>query len=214
MTTSAIDPTSILNTTPVSTTQATAKNTMTGSDFIKVMLAQLQQQDPLNPQDSGQLLTQMSDIASLQTNQTLSSTLTGMNLQQSIGSGANMIGKSVQGVDGTGAAVTGTVTSVSVQGQSVSLQLDSNTTLPINNVTSITNPAADTIPAGTTPVTAATDPASASAALASLLASLGGTANTPTPATTPTLIPPAPLTSPVNNGVTAPSGSGGTTATN
>lgn len=209
MTTSAIDSTSILNTTPASATPATAKNTMTGSDFIKVMLAQLQQQDPLNPQDSGQLLTQMSDIASLQTNQTLSSTLTGMNLQQSIGSGANMIGKSVQGIDATGASITGTVTSVSVQGQSVSLQLDSNATLPINNVTSITNPAVATAPA-----TAATDQASAAAALANLLASIGGSNTATPPATNPTLNPPAPLTAPVNNGVTATNGSGGTTATN
>jgi len=193
-------------------TPANSLNTMTGSDFVKVMLTQLQHQDPLNPQDSGQLLTQMSDIASLQTNQTLSSTLTGMTLQQSVGSGANMIGKTVDGVDATGAAVHGTVTSVSVQGQAVSLQLDSNATLPIGNVTSITNAvaAAQASTATTAATTAATDPSSTYASLAQLFAGLSGSSNAQAAAAAATA---AAATSPNSTAVAAASGSGGTAAT-
>ncbi len=70
---------------------------MTSSDFLKVMLAQLQQQDPLNPSSSTDLLTQLSQIQSMQANTTLSSTLNGLSLQQSIAAGGNLIGKSRHG---------------------------------------------------------------------------------------------------------------------
>jgi flagellar basal-body rod modification protein FlgD len=126
-------------------TAAAAATTTTGgvsslnsTDFLKIMLAQLQKQDPLNPSSSTDLLTQLSQIQSMQANTTLSSTLNSLSLQQSIGAGGNLIGKSVSGIASDGTTVSGNVTSVTVQNQSVSLQLDSGKSLPLTSVTNIT----------------------------------------------------------------------------
>jgi flagellar basal-body rod modification protein FlgD len=114
------------------------------------MITQLQQQDPTNPTDSNQLLSQMSEISTLQSNSTMQDSLKSLTLQQSIGAGGNLIGKTVQGLDATGTAITGVITSVSVKDQSVSLGLDSGTTLPMANVTSIATPAPAPAAAATT----------------------------------------------------------------
>lgn len=131
---SAISP---LSTSTGSSGKSTALNGMNASDFLNLMIKQLQQQDPLNPTDSNQLLTQMSQIGSLQSNTQLQQTLTQMGLQQSIGASGNLIGKVVNGIDGTGTAVQGTVTSVRVANQKVNLELDTGKELPMTNVTAV-----------------------------------------------------------------------------
>jgi flagellar basal-body rod modification protein FlgD len=110
---------------------------MTGGDFMKVMIAQLQHQDPLDPSKSDQLLTQMSQISQLQSNQAMQTNIEGLTLQQSIGAGGSLIGKTVVGLDETGAQITGVVTSLKVENKQVSLELDTGKALPISSITQI-----------------------------------------------------------------------------
>ena len=138
-------PTTPPTTTPP-TTPAAGLNGMTASDFLNLMITQLQQPDPLTPTDSNQLLTQMSQISQLQSNTQMQNSLQGMTLQQSIGSAGNLIGKTIQGLDDTGNNVQGTVNSVRVVNQKVYLALDSGSVLQMGNVTSIASPPA-TVPA-------------------------------------------------------------------
>src|ERR1051325_11855800 len=86
-------------TTPPTGSSATGLNSMSSGDFLKLMIQQLQQQDPLNPTDSNQLLTQMSQISTLQSNNEMQQSLQSLTLQQSIGSAGNLIGKMIQGID-------------------------------------------------------------------------------------------------------------------
>jgi flagellar basal-body rod modification protein FlgD len=171
------------------TTASGGTASMNSTDFLKIMLTQLQKQDPLNPSSSTDLLTQLSQIQSMQANTTLSSTLNSLSLQQSIGAGGNLIGKSVSGIASDGTSVSGNVTSVTVQNQTVSLQLDSGKSLPLTSVTNITNATAAN-PA----TTAATNPL---ASLASMIPGLSGLVPgaTPTPTPTPTSTATNPLTS-------------------
>jgi flagellar basal-body rod modification protein FlgD len=125
-------------TTPTSSSGSSAAlNTMTGADFLKLMIQQLQQQDPMNPTDSSQLLTQMSQISNLQSNAAMVSSLAGLTLQQSIGAGGNLIGKTITGIDENGNQLQGLVTSVKVVNKKVRLELDSGHDLPMENVTQI-----------------------------------------------------------------------------
>ena len=117
-------------------------NGMTGADFMKVMIAQLQHQDPLDPSKSDELLTQMSQISQLQSNQAMQTDIEGLTLQQSIGAGGNLIGKTVNGLDANGNQLTGVVTSITVQNKVVSLELDSGNSLPLSNVTQIASTSA------------------------------------------------------------------------
>ena len=119
-------------------TQSKNKNfNLKADDFIKMMVTQLQNQDPTKPADNGQLLAQMSQIGQLQSTTTLTDSLKGMVLQNQIGAAGNLIGKAVAGVDGQQNAVRGVVNSVKVQSDGVMLQLDNGNTLSLSNVTDI-----------------------------------------------------------------------------
>ena len=116
------------------------------TDFIKMMITQLQNQDPMEPAKNDQLLAQMSQIGQLQSATSLQQSLQGLVQQNQIGAAAGMICKTVQGLDDNDDPVTGTVTSVSVGKDSVDLELDNGTKLPLTRVTTIspTAPAAPT----------------------------------------------------------------------
>jgi flagellar basal-body rod modification protein FlgD len=174
--------TSATSTSPGSTSSSSASspsNTLTANDFIQFMITQLQNQDPLDPTDSNQMLTQMSEIGQLESATNLQSSLTTMVQQNQIASASGMIGKYIQGTDQSQNQVSGSVTAVQVTTNGVNLTIDSGDTVPLNNVTSITNskPASATGAAGTaattsTPATGTTTNSNVSSAAAALLAAL------------------------------------------
>ena len=106
-------------------------------DFIKMMITQLQNQDPTAPAKNEELLAQMSQIGQLQASTTLTESIKGMVLQNQIGSAGNMIGKSVQGLNDANEQVKGIVNSVRVENDNVMLELDNGKTLALGRVTAI-----------------------------------------------------------------------------
>lgn len=156
---------SLLPTAAVQNSTTGASNSfssLTASDFVQMMVTQLQNQDPLNPTNSQDILAQMSEIGQLQSSSQLQTTLTGTALQNQIGAASALLGKSVQGNDVNNNAVSGTVTSITitqtpanqsptgVATNTVTLNLDSGGALPLQNVTSITPPPAAPVTATTT----------------------------------------------------------------
>ena len=119
------------------TTPSGALNSLNTNDFIKMMLTQLQHQDPLQPETNDQLMSQMSQIGQLQSNTQLQSTLTGLAQQTQIGAASSLMGKQVQGLDSNNNTIKGIVTAVQVSSTGVSLDLDSGKSLSLSNVTSI-----------------------------------------------------------------------------
>ncbi len=117
--------------------QLKSKKQLNASDFINMMVTQLQNQDPMEPTKNSELLAQMSQIGQLQSSTTLQDSLKGLVLQNQIGSAGNLIGKSIQGLDDKNANVAGIVNSVKVQDNSVYLELDTGKTLSLSNVTNI-----------------------------------------------------------------------------
>ena len=81
---------------------------LTTDDFMKLFLAQLQNQDPTKPMDDSQMLSQLSQMSMIQTFENLQKTLTGSQLAQS----SALIGKHVTGTDVNGSPVDGIVSSV------------------------------------------------------------------------------------------------------
>lgn len=106
-------------------------------DFIKMMVTQLQNQDPLSPEKNQDLLAQMSQIGQLQSTTELQDLMKNMSLQGSLGAAGGLIGKVVNGLDTDGAPLSGLVTSVSVAGSDISLELDSGKSLKLTSVTGI-----------------------------------------------------------------------------
>lgn len=106
-------------------------------DFIKMMITQLQNQDPMEPAKNSELLAQMSQIGSLQSSTTLQESLKGIVLQNQIGGAGNLLGKSVQGLNDRNETVKGVVNSIRVEHDKVMLELDSGKTLAMDRVTHI-----------------------------------------------------------------------------
>src|SRR6478752_7143173 len=83
-------------------TQAAAKsNTLNYNDFLKLMIAQLKNQDPLNPTDSTQYMSQIAQFSSVEqainTNSKLDQLLVNSNISQA----STMIGLTLKSPDGT-----------------------------------------------------------------------------------------------------------------
>src|SRR5689334_13619619 len=121
------------------------------ADFIKMMVTQLQNQDPLQPTSNQDLLAQMSQIGQLETSTQLQTVLQGLGLQTQIGSASSLIGKNVEGMDANNNTIHGLVTSVKVQSDGVSLELDSGQSLSLSRVTSISPGTAGTTAAQAAP---------------------------------------------------------------
>jgi flagellar basal-body rod modification protein FlgD len=107
---------------------------------MQFLITQLQNQDPLDPTSSDEMLTQMSEIGQLESSDDLQTDLSGMVQQNQVSAAASMIGKSVQGTDQNQNPVSGNVTAVQVTTNGVNLQLDSGSSVALSAVTSITAP--------------------------------------------------------------------------
>ncbi|MBA3313085.1 MAG: flagellar hook capping protein [Planctomycetota bacterium] len=108
----------------------TGFNALTSADFLKLLVTQLQNQDPTEPVGNEELLNQLSMMRSLQSNIELGEAVKSVSSNQNLSMAAGFIGKTVKGSLSDGTAVTGVVDSafladgaayVKVSGQSVAL---------------------------------------------------------------------------------------------
>ena len=127
-------------TTPV-TSAATSSSSTTPAPttvdyeaFLQLLVTQMQNQDPTNPTDSAEYLSQLASFSSveqqLQSNAKLDSLLSTM----AFGQGAGLIGRSVTSSDGQ---TTGTVVSVSQVAGQTTVNLDAGTVLNVTDITTV-----------------------------------------------------------------------------
>ncbi|MFO7907888.1 MAG: flagellar hook assembly protein FlgD [Planctomycetota bacterium] len=83
--------------------------------FLKLMITELQNQDPLNPMDNGEMLQQLSDMRSIASNDKLTETLDAVLVGQNVSTASALIGKDVNALTEEGTNVQGVVERVSVQ---------------------------------------------------------------------------------------------------
>lgn len=106
-------------------------------DFLKVMLSELKNQDPFQPQDSSKLLEQLSSLRNIESQMSLQDSLTNLVLQNQVSSAGGLLGRLVGGLDDRNRAVQGLVTSVRVQDGKAILELDTGHALAMERVTQI-----------------------------------------------------------------------------
>ncbi len=90
------------------------------NDFLKMMIAELQNQDPMNPMDNAQILGQISQIREIMSNDRLTNTLEAAFLGQNLSTANNLMGRSVVAlVEGEGGIrevlAAGKVTQISIE---------------------------------------------------------------------------------------------------
>jgi hypothetical protein len=104
----------------------TSLNDVNVDDFLKLMIAELQNQDPLNPLENSELVAQISQIRSVGATDKLTSTLDSVLLGQNISSATNLIGADIDAISDDNQRVSGLVERVSVAGGVPKLHLDLN----------------------------------------------------------------------------------------
>ncbi len=105
------------------TSKSSAANSLQGgglndvdvSQFLNLMITELQNQDPLNPTDNAALMEQVGQLRSISANDTLIKTLTSFSTTQELTTASGLIGKKVKGLDSDAKEVNGAVSSVSVK---------------------------------------------------------------------------------------------------
>jgi flagellar basal-body rod modification protein FlgD len=106
--------------------------------FLQLLVAQLQNQDPLSPADSTQFVSQLATFSQLQETQKLTASFDQMLKLQQLTQGSSLLGKTVEYAPATGAnPVAGTVSALTVQNGTVLLTVGS-AAVALDQVTHVT----------------------------------------------------------------------------
>lgn len=115
---------------------------LTSEDFFKLLILELQNQDPLEPMDNAQLLDQISSVREIELNATLTESLRSLSGQQRFASASSLIGQYVTTrPDGFGNEQSGVVVSVRFSADSKPiLQLADGREVAMENIERIEPP--------------------------------------------------------------------------
>jgi flagellar basal-body rod modification protein FlgD len=121
----------------MSTVNATTASTVTGAvgtaaggaslgkdDFLKLLVTQLQHQDPMNPMDDKDFMGQMAQFSSLEQITNLAQAMEKMSFQSAMSQGVSLIGHKVSYAADDQTTASGTATAVSVQNGAVTVTVD------------------------------------------------------------------------------------------
>lgn len=134
---SSITPTTSTTTATTSTTPTNPAGTLGKDDFLKLMVAQLQYQDPMQPTDTSAYLGQLAQFTQLEQTTNLAKSSEQAAVDQRTAETIALIGRSVTYMDAAGAAATGTVQSVQVSSTGATLTIGADTGIDPSTVTSV-----------------------------------------------------------------------------
>lgn len=118
---------------------------LSSNEFINILVTELKNQDPFEPNDSAQILEQLSSLRNIEAFSELQDQLGTVVDQMQVAQAGAMIGRLVEGVDSRNNQVVGQVTSVRVVHGKGVLELDTGRSLEMDRITRIMTPAQDLI---------------------------------------------------------------------
>lgn len=123
--------------TKTGTTQS-AGNSM-GEEFMSLLLTQLRNQNPMEPMDNNQFVSQMTQMNSLMQLEKMNNYLELMELSSRFSSASSLVGKEVKYVNKDGQELTGLVSSMRFEGNYVTLSVGGED-VPFENVLGVSMP--------------------------------------------------------------------------
>ena len=120
-----------------SSAQGTASAAAGTNDFMKMLLAQLTHQNPLEPMKDSEMMTQYASLNTVQELQTIRGMMTTVSQGSQIGYAASLIGKNAKVNKDDGSQMEGEVKAVTMESGKVMIQIG-NEKAPIENVVEIT----------------------------------------------------------------------------
>jgi flagellar basal-body rod modification protein FlgD len=113
--------------TPSQVNRTDAGGSLGQDAFLKLLVAQMQNQDPTSPQDSGQMMSQLASFSQVSQLQQLTASSTALTLGQDFSSAVSLIGKNVTYTKADGSQTNGIVSGVKSDPQGALLQIGTDT---------------------------------------------------------------------------------------
>jgi flagellar basal-body rod modification protein FlgD len=103
-------------------------------DFISLLVTELQNQDPTQPMENSEIMQQISQISSIQSTETLNTTMEAVILGENLSTASNLINRQVTGLSDDSQLVTGEVTRVAIADGSIKVYLsgEDGTEVPVD----------------------------------------------------------------------------------
>lgn len=111
-----------------------AYSALGSEQFLKLVLTQLSNQDPLQPNDSNALLEQLSNIRNIQSSVDMQDKLKSLVGQNELSSAATLIGRTVVGLNSSNQRVEGKVASISKTTDGAVLRLSTGESLSMSRL--------------------------------------------------------------------------------
>jgi flagellar basal-body rod modification protein FlgD len=122
---------------PASATSTSTSNSLLDPQaFLKLLVAQLQYQDPTNPVDTSQFMNQTAMLSEVQTMTSMQTSLTALASAQSAQEATAMIGKQVTYTNSNGLLATGIVGAAQLLASGPTLQVG-NDTVALSSVSKV-----------------------------------------------------------------------------
>jgi len=115
-------------------------SSLSSEEFMRIIFAELSNQDPLKPNDSNQLVQQMANIRSIQSDIELSKKLETLVTENQLASAGNLIGTYISGLTEQNQRTEGLVVSISRTPSGPILNLQSGLRIPLNRVDEVVDP--------------------------------------------------------------------------
>ena len=116
--------------------QSDRLNELTMSDFIRMMTAELSNQDPMNPMSNTEMLQQINQMRSITSSDRLTSSIEALTFGQALSTASSLIGKTVKGMNTLDQEVEGKVDRVTIENGEARLFIGSSI-VNVGNVTAI-----------------------------------------------------------------------------
>jgi flagellar basal-body rod modification protein FlgD len=110
---------------------------LSSEDFTQLIITELTKQDPLQPNDTNALLNQIATIRSIESDTSLSTSLSSLVEQNDFSSAATLIGKNISGVSIDNRRASGTVEAVARTRDGTMVRLTTGEVLSWANVDSV-----------------------------------------------------------------------------
>lgn len=106
-------------------------------EFLGIILAELQSQDPLAPNDTNALVQQLSSVRSIESDLKLSEKLEALVADNRLSSATTLVGRRVEGVNENGQSIIGTVGAVRTRDGEPTLLLNDGSQLTLDRLTGV-----------------------------------------------------------------------------
>jgi flagellar basal-body rod modification protein FlgD len=120
------------------TTMSNPSSNLGENDFLMLMMDQLKNQDPLNPSDPTQYLSELAGFSSLEQETQIASSSASAATQQASASALSLLGHTVSYQDASGTTQSGTVSKVDFTSSGPTLKIGSAAGISLASITEAT----------------------------------------------------------------------------